>query len=157
MESLRIEGSKTEQYQTLLSSFSTLIDPSLPNNINLLNLFAVFKEQFDFLWIGLYYVKEDQLVLGPFQGPSACSYIGYNKGVCGKSWAQKTPILVEDVDAFPGHIACSSDSKSEIVLPAFKNGEVALILDVDSDLLNDFDEIDHQYLGQLMSMIEKLL
>ena len=98
-----------------------------------------------------------ELVLGPFQGPIACTRIAFGKGVCGASWKEKKTILVPDVEKFPGHIACSSDSKSEIVLPAFKNNEVALVLDVDSDQLNDFDQTDELYLKQIMTIIEKFL
>ena len=97
------------------------------------------------------------MILGPFQGPIACTRIAKGKGVCGTTWAEGKTIIVPDVDAFPGHIACSSDSKSEIVLPAFKNNEVALVLDVDSDQLNDFDKVDEKYLSQLMEVIQGLL
>jgi len=110
----------------------------------------------DFFWVGFYMVKEDQLVLGPFQGPIACTRIAFNKGVCGAAYTRKETILVPDVEEFPGHIACSSDSKSEIVLPAFKNGKVFLILDVDSDKLDDFDEVDKDNLEDLMRWIEKV-
>ena len=109
-----------------------------------------------FFWVGFYLVKDNELVLGPFQGPIACTRIRKGKGVCGTSWAKAETVLVPNVDEFPGHIACSSDSKSEIVLPAFKNGEVALILDVDSDQLNDFDSVDQKYLEQLMRIVEEL-
>ena len=102
-------------------------------------------------------MKDNQLVLGPFQGPVACTRINFGKGVCGASWKEKKTILVPNVDEFPGHIACSSASKSEIVLPAFKNNEVALVLDVDSDLLNDFDETDRLALEKVMRIIEGLL
>lgn len=111
--------------------------------------------------MGFYLVKENagklELVLGPFQGPIACTRIGLGKGVCGASWEEGRVIIVPDVDAFPGHIACSSASKSEIVLPAFKKNEVALVLDVDSDKLNDFDATDEKYLSQVMRLIEKML
>ena len=110
-----------------------------------------------FFWVGFYLVKDDELVLGPFQGPIACTRIRMGKGVCGTSWEKAETILVPNVDEFPGHIACSSDSRSEIVLPAFKDGKVALILDVDSDQLADFDEVDQEYLEQLMRVVEKLL
>jgi GAF domain-containing protein len=111
----------------------------------------------DFFWVGFYLVKDDELVLGPFQGPIACTRIRKGKGVCGTTWAKGETIVVPNVDEFPGHIACSSDSKSEIVLPAFKHGEVALILDVDSDQLNDFDATDAEALERLMRVIEGLL
>nr|MCU0384023.1 GAF domain-containing protein [Cyclobacteriaceae bacterium] len=102
-----------------------------------------------------YLVKENQLVLGPFQGPIACTRINFGKGVCGTSWKEGKTIIVPDVDAFPGHIACSSASKSEIVVPAFKDGKVCMVLDVDSDVLNDFDETDQVYLEQLMKIVEQ--
>jgi len=110
-----------------------------------------------YFWVGFYLVKNDELVLGPFQGPIACTRIAKGRGVCGTSWAEGSTLIVPNVDEFPGHIACSGDSKSEIVLPAFKNGEVALILDVDSDELNDFDEVDKEHLEKLMGIIEGLL
>ena len=110
-----------------------------------------------FFWVGFYIVKDKQLVLGPFQGPIACTRIDFGKGVCGTSWKEKKTILVPNVDDFPGHSACSSASKSEIVLPAFKNGNVALVLDVDSDLLNDFDNEDEVALEKVMRHIETLL
>ena len=111
----------------------------------------------DFFWVGIYFVKDNQLVLGPFQGPVACTRIGLGKGVCGTAWKEKRTIIVDDVDQFPGHIACSSLSKSEIVLPAFnKNGDVCLILDIDSEQLSTFDETDKEYLEQLMQLISRL-
>jgi len=109
----------------------------------------------NFFWVGFYLVKNNELVLGPFQGPIACTRIALGKGVCGASWKEKKVFIVPNVDEFPGHIACSSDSKSEIVLPAIKNGQVTLVLDVDSDKLNDFDETDALYLKQIMVMIER--
>jgi L-methionine (R)-S-oxide reductase len=124
---------------------------------NLSNIAAALKQTMSFFWVGFYIVKNDQLVLGPFQGPIACTRINFGKGVCGTSWKEKKTILVPNVDEFPGHIACSSASKSEIVLPAFRNGEVALVLDVDSDVLNDFDETDRESLEKVMRIIEKLL
>src|SRR5689334_7625374 len=111
----------------------------------------------NFFWVGFYVVKSNELVLGTFQGPIACTRIALGKGVCGTSWREKRVIVVPNVDEFPGHIACSSDSKSEIVLPAFKNGEVALVLDVDSDVLNDFDATDQRELEKVMRIIETLL
>jgi GAF domain-containing protein len=109
----------------------------------------------NFFWVGFYLVKENQLVLGPFQGPIACTRINFGKGVCGTSWKEAKTIIVPDVDAFPGHIACSSASKSEIVVPGFSNGKVSMVLDVDSDVLNDFDETDQKYLEQLMKIVEQ--
>jgi GAF domain-containing protein len=111
----------------------------------------------NFFWVGFYLVKDNQLVLGPFQGPIACTRIQFGKGVCGAAWKEKKTILVPNVDEFPGHIACSSASKSEIVLPAFKNNAVSLVLDVDSDQLNDFDETDQEALEKVMRLIEKFI
>ena len=124
---------------------------------NLSNIAAALRQSMNFFWVGFYIVKNNELVLGPFQGSIACTRIAFGKGVCGASWKEKQTIIVPNVDEFPGHIACSSDSKSEIVLPVVKNGEVALVLDVDSDQLNDFDETDKVYLAQVMSMIEKMI
>lgn len=148
---------KKEKYRTLLPQIEMLVagEPDLIANLS--NITAALRQTLGFFWVGFYLVKENQLVLGPFQGPIACTRINFGKGVCGTSWKEKKTILVPNVDEFPGHIACSSASKSEIVLPAFKNGEVALVLDVDSDQLNDFDSIDQQGLEQLMRVIERLL
>jgi GAF domain-containing protein len=118
---------------------------------------AALKYGMNFFWVGIYFVKGEQLVLGPFQGPTACSRINFGKGVCGTAWKEKRTILVKNVDEFPGHIACSSLSKSEIVLPAFdKKGEVKFVLDIDSEQLAHFDETDKTYLEQLIRMIEEL-
>jgi GAF domain-containing protein len=148
---------KQERYKTLIPQLESLIVGETDTTANLANIAAALKQTMDFFWVGFYLVKGEQLVLGPFQGPVACTRINFGKGVCGTSWKEKKAIVVADVDAFPGHIACSSASRSEIVLPAFKNGEVALVLDVDSDKLNDFDETDHQYLQQAIHLIEKFL
>ena len=121
---------------------------------NLANVSAALKEQFGWLWVGFYLAKGDELVLGPFQGPVACTRIRYGKGVCGTAWQNTTVIIVPDVEKFPGHIACSSLSKSEIVLPVFKNNQVVAVLDVDSDHLNAFDTIDQKYLEEIVAMIE---
>ena len=112
-------------------------------------------KRWDFFWVGFYIVRQNQLVLGPFQGPIACTRIHYGKGVCGTAWAEARTILVPDVNAFPGHIACSSGSKSEIVIPVFKNAAVALVLDVDSDRLNDFDADDQKALEQVARFLER--
>ncbi len=151
-----ISTKKEERYQTLLPQIESLVTGESDMVANLSNIAAALKQTFNFFWVGFYLVKENELVLGPFQGPIACTRIGLGKGVCGVSWKERRTILVPNVDEFPGHIACSSDSKSEIVLPAFKNDEVILVLDVDSDQLNDFDETDAHYLGQLMKVIEKI-
>ena len=149
--------SKEARYETLLPQIEALISGERDLIANLSNICAALKQTMNFFWVGFYFVKDDQLVLGPFQGPIACTRINYGKGVCGTSWKEKRAILVPDVEAFPGHIACSSASKSEIVLPAFNNGSVALVLDVDSDKLNDFDSIDERELTKLMRVIEGIL
>lgn len=120
---------------------------------NMANMSAALKETFGFFWVGFYIVKREELVLGPFQGPIACTRIGYGRGVCGSSWAQKATLIVEDVDQFPGHIACSSLSRSEIVVPIMKEGSVTAVLDVDSEELAQFDEIDQHYLEQLCQLL----
>ncbi|MCW5909689.1 MAG: GAF domain-containing protein [Cyclobacteriaceae bacterium] len=153
---------KASRYQTLVPQLESLTSGEPDLMANLANIAAALKETLSFFWIGFYIVKNNaagrqELVLGPFQGPIACTRIGFGKGVCGTSWKEKRVIIVPDVDAFPGHIACSSASKSEIVLPAFKNNEVALVLDADSDKLNDFDATDEEYLSQVMRLIEKML
>jgi GAF domain-containing protein len=122
---------------------------------NLANIAAALREAFGFFWVGFYVVQGQELVLGPFQGPIACTRIAYGRGVCGTAWKEQKTQLVPDVEAFPGHIACSSASKSEIVVPAFQDGEVFLVLDVDSDQLDDFDGVDQRYLEALMGMLEK--
>jgi L-methionine (R)-S-oxide reductase len=157
-ESLNITGTtKKEKYESLLPQIKALIEGENDQTANLSNIMAALKFGMEFFWVGIYFVKENQLVLGPFQGPVACTRINFGKGVCGKSWELKQTIIVEDVDKFPGHIACSSLSKSEIVLPAFdKNGNVSLVLDLDSEHLGTFDETDKEYLEQLMRLIEQL-
>jgi L-methionine (R)-S-oxide reductase len=148
---------KKEIYRTLIPQLEALVGDESDLIANLSNITAALKQSMSFFWVGFYLVKNDQLVLGPFQGPIACTRINFGKGVCGTSWKEQKTILVPDVDEFPGHIACSSASKSEIVLPAFKNGKVALVLDVDSDKLNDFDSTDQQALEKVMRIIERLL
>jgi len=158
-ENLIISSStdKITRYQTLVPQIEALTSGEPDLIANLSNIAAALRQSMNFFWVGFYIVKNNELVLGPFQGPIACTRIAFGKGVCGASWKEKQTIIVPNVDEFPGHIACSSDSKSEIVLPAIKNGEVALVLDVDSDQLNDFDETDNLYLSQVMSMIEKMI
>jgi L-methionine (R)-S-oxide reductase len=148
---------KEERYATLIPQIESLTDGEPDVVANLSNIAAALKQSMNFFWVGFYVVKNNQLVLGPFQGPIACTRIDFGKGVCGASWKEKKTILVPDVEAFPGHIACSSASRSEIVLPAFKNGAVALVLDVDSDKLNDFDSTDQEGLEKIMRIIEKFL
>ncbi|TRX50951.1 GAF domain-containing protein [Fulvivirga sp. M361] len=145
---------KREKYELLVPQIKALISDETDLIANLANITAVLKSGMGFFWVGFYLVKQNELVLGPFQGPIACTRIRKGKGVCGTSWEQGETLLVPDVDQFPGHIACSSDSRSEIVLPAFDKDEVVLILDVDSNKLNDFDEIDREYLGSIMRLLE---
>jgi GAF domain-containing protein len=151
-------ANKEERYMMLLPQLESLVRDETDLIANLSNIAAALKQTMDFFWVGFYIVKENQLVLGPFQGPIACTRIHFGKGVCGTSWKEKKTILVPNVDEFPGHIACSSASKSEIVLPAFyKNGDVALVLDVDSDKLNDFDKYDQHALEKVMRLVERSL
>jgi len=148
---------KAERYKALLPQIEALVMGEGDLVANLSNIAAALGDTFGFFWVGFYIVKGEELVLGPFQGPIACTRIRMGKGVCGTVWKEKKTKIVPNVDEFPGHIACSSGSKSEIVLPAFKNNEVALVLDIDSDRLNDFDEVDALYLEQLMRIIEKFV
>ena len=148
-----ISGTKQEQYHHLFPQIKSLLEAETDLIANMANLCAVLKEQFDWLWIGFYIVKDDQLVLGPFQGPIACTRINYNKGVCGASWANKKSIIVPDVDLFPGHIACSSLSKSEIVIPLIKENHVIAVLDIDSKDLNTFNKMDQEYLEQMLECL----
>ncbi len=146
-------GSKEEQYLSLIPQIKGLVSGEPDLVANLANIAAALKEQFDFFWVGFYLVKADELVLGPFQGPVACTRINKGRGVCGASWAQANTIIVADVEKFPGHIACSSISKSEIVVPLIKNNEVWGVLDVDSDQYNSFDETDAQFLQEIVLLI----
>ena len=148
---------KAQRYADLMPQIEGLIMGESDVVANLANIASALRYGMGFFWVGFYIVKEDELVLGPFQGPIACTRIRKGKGVCGTAWAEAATQLVPNVDEFPGHIACSSDSKSEIVLPAFKDGEVVLILDVDSDQLNDFDAVDQEHLEKLMRKIEAFL
>lgn len=153
---IHIQGSKEEQYKNLLPQIAALIVGEKDEIANLANISAALKQTFDFLWVGFYLVKNDELVLGPFQGPIACTRIKFDKGVCGKSWSTKETIIVPDVEAFPGHIACSSLSKSEIVVPILnKSGNVIGVLDVDSDQLNQFDAIDALYLNEIAKWLSE--
>jgi L-methionine (R)-S-oxide reductase len=154
-------ANKEEKYMSLLPQIEALLHGESDLIANLANCMAALKYGMNYFWVGVYFVKQsdekEELVLGPFQGTLACTRIAKGKGVCGKSWESKETIIVEDVEKFPGHIACSSESKSEIVLPALnKQGNVVLVLDVDSDKLNDFDAIDKKYLSQVIQLIEKL-
>ncbi|MGL1887956.1 MAG: GAF domain-containing protein [Reichenbachiella sp.] len=150
-EELNIQSgtNKLEKYERLLPQIAALISDEPDQIANMANVAAALKQTFGFFWVGFYFVKEDQLVLGPFQGPIACTRINKGKGVCGSSWAEAKTLIVPNVDEFPGHIACSGDSKSEIVVPIIREGQVIGILDVDSDQLGDFDQVDQVYLEQL--------
>ena len=151
---ISVSADKKERYEVLIPQIVSLVESEKDVVANLSNVAAALKQTMGFFWVGFYLVKDSQLVLGPFQGPIACTRINLGKGVCGTSWKEKRTILVPDVEQFPGHIACSSDSRSEIVLPAFKNNEVALVLDVDSDKIDDFDETDALYLEKVMRIVE---
>lgn len=144
---------KEDVYISLTPQIKALIEGEVDLVANLANVAAALKEAFDFFWVGFYIVKNNQLVLGPFQGPIACTRIGYGKGVCGTSWKENKTIIVDDVNEFPGHIACSSLSQSEIVVPIARNNEVVAVLDVDSDKLSQFDEVDQKYLSQIVEYI----
>lgn len=146
-------GTKEEQYEALLPQIKSLLEGETDLVANLANIAAALKEQFGWLWVGFYLVKEDELVLGPFQGPVACTRIKMGRGVCGTSWAKRETLIVPDVEKFPGHIACSSLSRSEIVLPLMKDNEVMGVLDVDSTDLNTFTEQDKHYLQQIIDLI----
>ena len=145
---------KAAQYQSLIPQIEALIMGEDDVVANLANISAALKEQFNWFWVGFYMLKNNELVLGPFQGPVACTRIAKGKGVCGAAWEQAETLIVGDVDEFPGHIACSSLSRSEIVVPLFHNGEVVGVLDVDSEHLSYFDEIDKIYLEQLVKLID---
>ena len=144
------KGTKAEQYQTLIPQIKALIEGEPDLVANLANIAGALKEQF---WVGFYLVKGEQLVLGPFQGPVACTRINKGRGVCGSSWARAETLIVPDVEQFPGHIACSSLSRSEIVVPMLKNGTVWGVLDVDSEWLDQFDETDKSYLEEIISLL----
>ncbi len=146
-------SSKEDMYISLSPQIRSLIEGENDLVANLANVAAALKEAFNFFWIGFYIVKNNQLVLGPFQGPVACTRIAYGKGVCGTSWKDKKAIVVDDVNQFPGHIACSSFSQSEIVVPIIRNNEVVAVLDVDSDKLSQFDEIDQKYLTEIVEYL----
>jgi GAF domain-containing protein len=144
-------GSKENLYQALMPQIESLLKSETDTIANMANLCAVLKQAFDFLWAGFYLIKGNELVLGPFQGPIACTRIAFGRGVCGTAWKERRTIIVPDVNKFPGHIACNSESKSEIVIPWFdKNTNQALgVLDIDSNRFNSFDEIDAQYLEKI--------
>jgi len=155
-----ITGSKTEQYQALIPQIKGLIEGETDLVANFANAAAALKEQFGWLWVGFYIVRKpsgasayDELIVGPFQGPVACTRIKKGKGVCGTSWAEARTIIVPDVEKFPGHIACSSLSRSEIVVPVIRNHEVVAVLDADSQELDQFDTTDQEYLEEIVNLI----
>ena len=144
-------GNKEQQYQTLFPQIESLLAGENDTIANMANVAAALKQTFNFFWIGFYIVKDDMLVLAPFQGPIACTRIRYGKGVCGTAWKEAATQIVPDVDLFPGHIACNSDSKSEIVVPVIRDGKVVAVLDIDK--LNSFDETDAVYLEKICRLI----
>lgn len=148
------KGSKEEQYEALLPQIQGLLGGETDLVANMANVTAALKEQFNWLWVGFYVVKNEELVLAPFQGPVACTRIRKGRGVCGTSWHQAKTLIVPDVEKFPGHIACSSLSKSEIVVPVIKDEEVVAVLDVDSEAYNLFDEVDKKYLEKIVNLIK---
>lgn len=153
-EDLKIaKGTKAAIYQSLIPQIKALLDGEPDLIANLANVAAALKEQFGWLWVGFYLVKQDELVLGPFQGPVACTRIKKGRGVCGAAWQNANSLIVSDVEKFPGHIACSSLSRSEIVVPLIKDGVVVGVLDVDSELLDQFDETDKKYLEEIIEAI----
>lgn len=147
------KGTKEEQYRSLIPQIAALLEGEPDLVANLANITAALKEQFGWFWTGFYLVKDNELVLGPFQGPIACTRIRKGKGVCGTSWDQGKTLIVDDVEQFPGHIACSSLSRSEIVVPFWHQGQVVGVLDVDSEKLAHFDETDRRYLEEIVSLI----
>lgn len=148
-----LQGSKSEIYQSLIPQIKAITEGEPDLVANLANTCAALKEQFGWLWVGFYLVKQDELVLGPFQGPLACTRIKKGRGVCGTAWQKAQTLIVEDVEKFPGHIACSSLSRSEIVVPIIRNNEVLGVLDADSTALNTFDTTDQQYLEEIVAAI----
>ena len=147
------KGSKQQQFQSLIPQVRALLEGETDLIANLANVAAALKAQFGWLWVGFYLVKNNQLVVGPFQGPVACSRIQKGRGVCGTAWAEERAIIVPDVEKFPGHIACSSLSRSEIVIPIFRNNQIIGVLDVDSVNLDEFDETDQKYLEEILDLI----
>ena len=148
---------KEERYESLIPQIKALISGETDLIANLGNIASALKFGMDFFWVGFYLVKKEGLILGPFQGPVACTRIGYGKGVCGKAWEQKKTIIVPNVEEFEGHIACSSLSKSEIVLPIIKNGEVVGVLDVDSEEYSTFDDVDKDQLQKIIDLIANMV
>lgn len=153
-EELLIRGNdKQELYENLLPQVASLVAGEGDLVANMANMAAALKQTFGFFWVGFYRVVGEQLVLAPFQGPIACTRIRYGKGVCGTAWKEARTVIVPDVDAFPGHIACSSASRSEIVVPIMREKQVIAVLDIDSDQLNSFDDTDRIYLERLVALL----
>ena len=153
-EELHIQGTtKQEKYESLYPQLQALVGDEPDRIANMANIASALREVFGFFWVGFYRVSGDQLVLGPFQGPVACTRISFGKGVCGTAWKEGRTLLVPDVDQFPGHIACSSLSRSEVVVPVRSGGEVIGVLDVDSDRLDAFDEVDARYLEKICGLL----
>jgi len=146
-------ASKEEKYQSIIPQIKALVEGEDDLIANLANVCAALKEQFGWFWVGFYLVQHDELVLGPFQGPVACTRIKKGKGVCGASWQREEVLVVPNVDEFPGHIACASASKSEIVLPFYLNNKIVGVLDVDSEYLSHFDDVDAKYLKEILTFI----
>lgn len=146
-------GNKKEQYEALLPQLTSLLSGEPDLIANMANVAAALYQTFHHFWIGFYRVIDDKLVLSPFQGPIACTRIGFGKGVCGTAWKEARTVIVPDVEQFPGHIACNSASRSEIVVPVFQNDKVIAVLDIDSDSLNTFDETDAFYLEQICTLL----
>lgn len=150
------DGSREEQYQNILPQIKALLEGESDTIANLANISAVLKDAFSFLWVGFYIVKGEQLVLGPFQGRIACTRINYGKGVCGTAWKENRTIAVADVNTFAGHIACDSESRSEIVIPIQKQGKIVAVLDVDSEMEANFSEVDAKYLQEIVCILENI-
>lgn len=148
-----IAGEREEQYKSLVPQIKALLTGETDLIANLANISAALKEQFNFFWVGFYLIKNNELVLGPFQGPVACTRIAYNRGVCGAAWAKEETLIIPDVEEFAGHIACSSLSKSEIVIPLYVADKLVGVLDVDSDHINHFTTVDEKYLKEILSLI----
>ena len=155
-ENLNIPSGKLtieEKYKILFPQIESLIEDESDLIANMANVASVLKNGLGFFWVGFYIVKDKQLVLGPYQGPVACTRISYGKGVCGKAWQEQSSVIVPDVNLFPGHIACSADSKSEIVIPGIAKKNVIFVLDIDSDQINSFSGIDKKYLEMIVKLL----
>ena len=144
---------KQEKYAALLPQIEAVIDANVDIIANMANMAAMLHETFGFWWTGFYRVVGNELVLGPFQGPLACTRIAYGRGVCGPAWKEQRTLVVPDVEQFPGHIACSAASRSEIVVPVFQNNEIIAVLDIDSDRLGTFDHIDAEHLERTVTFL----